>query len=384
MSNALTSERCYGVDVLKVLSMFLVVVLHILEQGGVLAGFEDQNALYWTATLLQIVAYCCVNCFALATGFLMVGRKARYRKLLPMWLTVAFYCGIGLLLKKYVLHDPIYLTTLLQAVFPVSASVYWYFTAYFCLYLFMPFLNQLVEVMSRQQHRNLLVMGFFLFCVPQVANVTRLHATDIVGLNDGYGMFWLMYLYFLGAGMKKHGFFLGMRSGKAVLGFVSMAVLTCLSKYGYEMLPEQLPGIVVSIVREYGSSRFISYLSPTIVAEAVFLSVACINWKVPGWMRKPLVWLSPLVFQVYIIHTHPIVFDYLGGKMAFLGTLPLAKMVAGVLGIGAGIFLGCIAIDWVRFQLFRLLQVNRWTDDFAQWTGEKVRLLLNKKEKTTV
>ena len=268
MSNALTSDRCYGVDVLKTLSMFMVVVLHLVS--GVMGTAEGHVLPYWTATALQVGTYCCVNCFGLATGYLMTGRKARYRKLLPMWLTVTFYCGIGLLLKKYVLHDTIYLTTLLQAVFPVSASVYWYFTAYFCLYLFMPFLNQLVEVMSRQQHRNLLVVGFILFCIPQVANVTRLHATDIVGLNEGYGMFWLMYLYFLGAGMKKHGFFLGMRSGKAVLGFVSMVLLTCLSKYGYEMLPEQLPGIVVSIVREYGSSRFISYLSPTIVAETEY------------------------------------------------------------------------------------------------------------------
>ena len=33
-----TTERNYGIDLLRILSMFMVVVLHILGQGGALAG----------------------------------------------------------------------------------------------------------------------------------------------------------------------------------------------------------------------------------------------------------------------------------------------------------------------------------------------------------
>ena len=381
MSNALTSDRCYGVDVLKTLSMFMVVVLHLVP--GIMGRAEGRFLSYWTATALQIGTYCCVNCFGLATGYLMTGRKAHYRKLIPMWLTVVVYSGIWLLIKRYVLKDSLDWITLLQTLFPVSASVYWYFSAYVCLYLFIPFLNRLVDGMSRQQHKQLLILGFLLGSIPRVANVTQLPGSDIIGLSAEHGIFWLMYLYLLGADMKKHGFFCGMSSGKALLGYGAMVALTMLSKYLLgsllEKMPSELPEIVNALIWDYGSERFISSLSPTIVAEAFFLSVACINWKVPNWMRKPLVWLSPLLFQVYIIHTNPVPFAHLGRPFEFLGEQSTGVLVVGVLGCAAGIFLVCIAIDWVRFQLFRLLQVNRWTDDFAQWTGEKVRLLLNKK-----
>lgn len=382
MADSPRLERCHGVDVLKTISMLMVLILHILGWGGIMAAFPDNcsSGTFWTAWILEIGAYCCVNCFAIATGYLMVGRKIRYRKLIPMWLTVVFYCGIGFLWKKYGLHEPIYLITLLETVFPVSASVYWYFTAYVCLYLFLPFLNLLVENMSRRQHGQLLVIGFLLSCVPQVANITRLWSTDILGLNDGYGAFWLMYLYLLGAGMKKYGFFCRMSSGKAMLGYAAMVLLTCLSKYGYGLLPEELPGIVVSIVREYGSGRFISYISPTIVAEAVFLSAACINWKVPLWMQRPLAWLSPLIFQVYIIHISKIPYSYLENRFAFLAAHSPQVLVVCVLGIAAGIFSACIVIDTVRFKLFQVLRVEQRANCLADWIVKRANALLGNEQ----
>lgn len=374
MSNALAPERCYGVDVLKTLSMFMVVVLHVLGQGGVLNGVKGGTLAYWAVMVLQIGVYCSVNCFALATGYLMVGRKVRYRKLLPMWLTVAVYSVLGMLVGYDFNVKGVSLPDWLFYLCPVLSSEYWYFTAYVCLYLLVPYLNQLVNAMTRRQHRDLLILGFLLCCVPQVANVTRLPETDLLSLSDGYGMFWLMYLYFLGAGMKKYGFFCKLSTCKLLAGYILMAALTFLTVYVYNMLPDPMPGEVGDLIQEYGSFRFISYLSPTIVAEAVFLSVACINWRVPNWMRKPLVWLSPLIFQVYIIHTHPIPFSYLWNKLAFLAEKSTKIMVISVLGYALGIFLVCIAIDWVRFQLFCLLRVSRWTDSLAQWTMEKLRL----------
>lgn len=383
MSNSLSAERCYGVDVLKTLSMYMVVVLHILGQGGVLAAADANDTAYWMATLLQIATYCAVNSFALATGYLMAEHKARYRKLLPMWLTVAVYSVLGMLAGHDWNAGAISLHTWLYHLFPVSSSEYWYFTAYVCLYLFVPYLNILVESMSRRKFAGLLLTGFILLSLPSVANIANLQSADFMKLDKGYTATWLIYLYLVGAGMKKYGFFLKMSSGKALLGYAGAVALTWLGEYGITRVPLDATGVIASILFEYGRGRLTSYLSPTILAEAVFLSVACINWKVPQWMRKPLVWLSPLLFQVYIIHTHPIPFAYMWEKLKFFAAWPPAGMIAGVLGCAAGIFLVCIVVDWVRYQIFRLLRISRWTDALAQWTMEKLRLT-ETREKTTV
>ena len=37
----MSTKRNYGIDILKILSMFMVVVLHVLGQGGVLKHALD-------------------------------------------------------------------------------------------------------------------------------------------------------------------------------------------------------------------------------------------------------------------------------------------------------------------------------------------------------
>lgn len=38
MQNGIPKERNYGVDALRVLAMWMAVVLHVTDHGGVLAG----------------------------------------------------------------------------------------------------------------------------------------------------------------------------------------------------------------------------------------------------------------------------------------------------------------------------------------------------------
>ena len=132
-------ERNAGIDLLKTLAMFMVVVLHVLGQGGVLGAAQYPNPSHAMGWWLEIESFGAVNCFAIATGFLMVGRKIKYRKLLSLWLTVQFYNLLFYLL--YLVH-PIEGVTLLDVsnFFPVYSGEFWYFTAYFGLFLFIPFL----------------------------------------------------------------------------------------------------------------------------------------------------------------------------------------------------------------------------------------------------
>ncbi len=84
-------QRNFGIDLLKIVSMLLVVILHIIGKGGVLGVVEPGTYRYVASWLVEIGAYCAVNCFALASGYTGFRSSRRPSNLLLLWLRVLFY-----------------------------------------------------------------------------------------------------------------------------------------------------------------------------------------------------------------------------------------------------------------------------------------------------
>lgn len=80
-------KRNYGIDVARVLAMFMVVVIHNLNQGGVLKnaistlGFLSSYELF----NISIVA---VNLFALITGYLYLGKGSKLKRVVGLYFEV--------------------------------------------------------------------------------------------------------------------------------------------------------------------------------------------------------------------------------------------------------------------------------------------------------
>lgn len=374
MKYGISSERNYGIDLLKVISMFFVVILHVLGRGGILDSYSQENASFWVAWLLEIAAYCAVNCFAMATGYLMADHSFRYRKIVPMWLTVQFYSVIIAVVSHQFYSADISRLAWLSYFFPVTASHYWYFTAYFGLFFFIPFANRLIEAMSRKQHLILLLTGFLLFSVSGIVHIGDLSSKDCFLLSDGCSMWWLLYLYFVGAGIKKYNLFMTLHNMQILIGYCGMVGLTWLSKFLIHPIlaryDQYLP--LSAYLSVYDENRFITYQSPTILLSGLFLMLFCLKTPIPRWLHKPLKWVSPLLFQVYIIHLHPYIYALLENRFIDFSVYSPIVLTACVLAVSLGIFIGCICIDWFRLQLFRLLRIEKLVDFAADWLNTKV------------
>ncbi len=362
MNTLKPDTRCYGVDLLKTVSMFLVVILHLLGHGGIIWNAAVKGtALYNVAWLMECFALCAVNCFAIASGYLTVGKTVKYRKLIPMWLTVTLYSVLSLVVGMLMLPGSVTLKDWLF-VFPVTTGKYWYFTAYVGLYLLLPFVNKFIESVSEKAFKTLLVVGFlmlsgsFLFSLGQ----------DLFRVTGGYSVWWLLYLYLLGAGMKKYGLFTKIPLWAAGVGYVASVFLTLGGKLLTSFLIDRNIPRVSYFFSFFGDSRWEQYLSPSLLAAAIFLTVFCIKLKLPKVTHKPLKWLSPLIFQVYIIHETPWVRDnWIVGKTGYLASGSVLHMVLSILLGAVIIFVFCIAVDALRWWLFRLLQVDRWVNALA-------------------
>lgn len=368
MSAVSEDSRCFGIDILKTVSMFLVLILHILGFSGILEQ-STSAPIYWSAWLLETAAYCAVNCFALSTGYLMAQRPFHYRRIVPLWLTAVFYSGVFSFLRG----DLSSISTAISLFFPTITSKYWYFTAYSCLFFFIPFLNLLLLTLNRRQYLNLLLTGFVLL---SLSSVVHTDSVDPFRLNNGYSTWWLMYLYLLGAGIKVHSLFSRLSKMQALLGYGSMVVLTWLSKLGLYWLSNSSHSGIAELAYHYGQDRLIRYPSPTIVASAIFLMIFFLHLSPRQQIRKLLFWLSPMIFQVYLIHIDLVNLLKLETRFVAFASYTPVGMILAVLGSAAGLFLLCILLDWLRLSLFRFFRVFQIIDRLANWVTEKISVLL--------
>ncbi|MBQ6946801.1 MAG: acyltransferase, partial [Clostridia bacterium] len=80
--------RNEGIDLLRIISMFMVVLLHVLGVGGLLKAANDAPIGYEALRVLQIGATCAVNCYGLISGYVGYKGKFKLSSIALMWLQV--------------------------------------------------------------------------------------------------------------------------------------------------------------------------------------------------------------------------------------------------------------------------------------------------------
>ena len=141
-------QRAYGIDIARLTSMFMVVLLHNLGRGGVLDWTLDsiRDLAFMAIENYAIVA---VNVFALMSGYLSAGRPIKGRSIFSIWATACFW-STATALTGFALGQ-ISKIELFASPFPVSTAEYWYLNSFLLLQLMVPFLNCAIESLTSCQ-----------------------------------------------------------------------------------------------------------------------------------------------------------------------------------------------------------------------------------------
>lgn len=357
-------ERNWGVDVLRMFSMLLVVILHVLGQGGVLfsGSLAWQSASYYTAWTLETMAFCAVNCYALISGFVMYGHKCSVGKLLSTWLPVFFWSVLLSFVVWGMYPESRTLDFVVQRAFlPVIFSQYWYMTAYFLLYLLMPALLAAMEHLSFVPYTGV-VLGTLVF-----GTVGSFFGVDPFVSGAGYSVIWLILCFLWGGYLRKFHILEHVRAWWGAVLFAVCVAAVVLFKYITEnyFLPVGALG-----------NAWLSYISPFIVFAAVGLLVLFARMPVHRLVRPVIKFLSPAALGVYLIHTHQLVFFYIvGGFAASFATFSAPLLALAVVGSAIGIYLACTALELVRIYLFRLIRVPQLCKLVDRWIARLVDYL---------
>lgn len=334
-------KRKTGLDLLRLVLMLMVVILHILGQGGVLEATKQDAVKHGAAWFLETAAYCAVNCYAMISGYVYVGKKTRLSSLGMIWLQTLVY-SLGIAACAWLLKPELFSVKILcYFAFPVTKGAYWYVSAYAGMFLLIPVLNAGIESLSKLQFTRLLGMVFVMYAI-----LPTFLKADPYGTQVGYSTMWLCLMYLTGAAIKKYEW--GSNLSKlrlAVVYLLSVAVA-----WSTILLPGE----------KMKSMPLVRYTSPFIVVAAIALLLFFAKIEVDGKAGKAIVKVAPAAFGVYLIHVHDYVFGhYMGDAFVFLAKKSTCVMILGVLCAAAAIFVVCLAVDYVRHVVFEKLQIKR-------------------------
>ena len=188
--------RNHGIDFIRILAMYGIVINHIIFKKKTLSKFNKFKEL----KLLHILLFWHNNGFAFISGF--IGHKTnKYSNLFYLWFEVSFYSVIIYLFylkyrPKFVLNDKFYYN-----LFPIIFQRYWFFTSYFGMYLFLPIINKGIAYLNKSELKIcfISILALFVFW-HDIMNLNY----DIFKTNKGYSVLWLLIFYITGAYFGKY------------------------------------------------------------------------------------------------------------------------------------------------------------------------------------
>lgn len=356
-------RREYGVDLLRIVSMFMVILLHMTTFGGILGSCEPNTPNYYITLFVQVVCFCAFNCYALISGYLGVnGKELKVRRIVYLWLQVFFYTMLISFVFAFFDLAVADKNFMLNAFLPVTRKQYWYFTAYFALFFFAPFFNKMINSCSNRQLKQL---GISIIIVLSIIPI--FFKNDIFHEMNGYSFVWLAALYVLGGIIKKLDLVHKIKMPVIVVVYIASVLIT--------MVHKSLENVITS--KLFSANLLISYISPTILAISLCILITFAKMKIKNkFSIKLIAFFAPLSFSVYLIHTNPLIWNnWFKGLFKPCADLSPIKLILAFIVCSCAIFFVCAFIDEIRLLIFKLFRV----DKNLLFIEKNIRALLDKR-----
>ena len=292
-------KRMANLELLRTVSMLLVIVLHFLNKGGSLTDLKEpafavSDYLVWILESLAIVA---VNAYMLLSGYLLTEGTFRVERLIRLILQVWFYSvGIGAaaLALGILPREEFNIYYLFNLVFPITKNQYWFMTAYVYMYLFAPLLGAGVRRLTPKQHRLVLGLALLAFSVSKSILPFRLE-TD----QAGYDCIWFLCVFLTASYIRLHGVSFFKNAGRGLLVYLLAAagIFGLTLGYRYVYLRTGRLSDMLTVCYEY------NHILVLTAAVGFFYLFYRTELK-DGWFSRLILRIAPYTLGVYLWHEH--------------------------------------------------------------------------------
>lgn len=346
------SRRITSVEALRVTSMFLIVVMHYIFCGLKLSPIHQYYDLscfqgcldYLTMEPLYILSGTAVNCYVMITGYFLIDKLTyRWGGVIKTWF-LAFFYSVLFLIIAFLLNFEVVKADIIQAVFPVYQSAYWFVTSYIGLLLFAPILSRAAVSFSKRSYLIVLAVLF-------VVTFQFLYGEIYGGFKS---IIFFGYLFLIAGYIRLHGIPKWVLNHKYLYFFILWLIILIFATG-------------INLIRGgWGSFQLISssYDGPLLFLSLIIFIIfvtANNDCRAFGWLSK----LAPYTFGIYLIHTNDFVNDRIWNVIPRTFNYPIFFHCVFFCII---LFLICVLIDYIRERLFKALKI----DNLLKIIGDKI------------
>lgn len=191
-------ERNSNIELYRIIVMLLIVMHHYVVNSGLLDEMfktplaPESVFLY----LFGMWGKTGINCFVLITGYFMCKSSISLRKFVKLLFQVELYNIVFGLIFLFAGYIPLSLKSLFKILNPISGVASDFTSCFLLFYLFIPFLNILLNNLSQKQHLLLVMLS--------IGTYSILGTIPSIGVTFNY-VTWFCVLYVVASYIRFYG-----------------------------------------------------------------------------------------------------------------------------------------------------------------------------------
>ena len=334
-------------ELMRIFSMFLIFVYHIIYHGKILERVDGPLEIILRMIMALTLVH--VSSFVLLSGYFQHNKKMRLSKAISLNNSVWFYSVFIALFAYFALHVTYDKVSIFKIVMPINYDQYWFIKEYLILYLITPILNTVILNSNQKKHKKIIIALFFI-----TSFLPYITGGFFLNVSNGYSLYYMIFLYFIGAYLNKYPIEkskIFKKYNMSIYTFLGFYIFFCfcnflLYKCGVFLINK---GELLTYFGDIITNNFLSYNNPFILFASIcyFLIFErfCFHSK---FINR----FAGLMFGVYLIHENNYIKIQMYQKFGFLVDGYGYRVIPKIFIVAVFLLIICSFIEFIRQRLF--------------------------------
>lgn len=338
--------RNSNLEILRIVSMLLIIMHHYVVHGQ----FELNNTIISSnKIILEIISLggkLGVNCFILITGYFMINSKISFKKILKIIFEVWFYSICIFLVASLTQIIDFDIKLLIKVMIPIIFNSNWFALVYIVLYIFIPYINMLINNLDKKQHFKLCLIFVCIFSIIPTFTTANIEYSNIT---------WFVMLYCIAAYIRKYPNKYTENVKENILYTCIIIAFLIFSVAEFNILGLFIPQIAKHITY-FGKINSFPLLILSVTMFLVFKNIKVKNNKFVNL-------IATSTFGVYLIHDNMFMRNYLWVKVLKNNTyIESPYLILHLIFSTIAVFIVCTLIDQIRIHIIENKIVDKLID----------------------
>lgn len=347
----MVQKRNYGVEMLRIVSMMMIILLHYFNFGGGLHNCAEGTASWYLVWLCEAICFCSVNCYVLISGYFQSASTSKrgISKIVKLEKSIWFYSFFIMIIFGALGIYEWSLGNVFSYSLPVLTKKYWFVTVYICIYALSPYFNLLINTLKKTDMEKMLgILLLFFSIIPSVIPYKKWTLIP----EGGYNVVWFVCLYFVGAYLRLYYDNNKLKNNRYIIIYVVCIFFVWFSKILFKITVNY-----ITVLNVYGEAFFYEYNNVFVFLSSVMLFLLFKEFDFKSMkINKFIKIIGSCSFAVYLIHAHPMVNEVVWRALHTDRWYETSAIVIHAVGCAVCIYGGCMTIELIRRKVFTCLE----------------------------